>query len=64
MSESEQEDNDSEGAKESEYMEERLAVDPTTIRERIDGALEVLNNLKSRRDKTISRSEIIAALSK
>jgi 25S rRNA (cytosine2870-C5)-methyltransferase len=37
--------------------------DPTTCKERIDQALEILSNLRNRKDKTLSRSDIIYKLS-
>ncbi len=48
---------------EVERLESSVA-DPTTIRERIDNALEILANFSNRRDKTRSRIDILQPLSK
>jgi hypothetical protein len=41
-----------------------VMADPTTIRERIDTALETLATLKQRRDTTVSRSDIVDRLAR
>jgi hypothetical protein len=48
---------------EVERVEDTMA-DPTTIRERIDKALENLAQLKQRRDQTVSRTDIVDKLAK
>jgi len=59
--EGEEEENasDSEGSD-----EDRMAVNPTSVRERIDAALSTLADLKGRVDKSKSRADIIAELSR
>ena len=42
---------------------ERMVMDPTNVKERIDAALHTLANLKNRQDKSQSRGDIIALLS-
>ena len=42
---------------------ERMVMDPTNVKERIDAALHTLANLKTRQDKSQSRGDIIALLS-
>lgn len=58
------EDSEDEEVNYAEIAHAEQGADPTTIRERIDNALEVLANLKSRKDKTKSRTDIIQALSR
>ena len=53
------EDDDEEDSK-----KETMVMNPTSVRERIDYALEILADFKSREDKSQSRVDIIAALSK
>jgi hypothetical protein len=49
----------------SDYVDHaRLVPNPTSIRERIDAALETLSNLSLRRKTSKSRSEIVQQLSK
>jgi 25S rRNA (cytosine2870-C5)-methyltransferase len=49
---------------EEDNEKETMVMNPTSVRERIDYALEILSDFKSREDKTQSRVDIIAALSK
>ena len=49
---------------EEDSKKETMVMNPTSVRERIDYALEILSDFKSREDKTQSRVDIIAALSK
>jgi ribosomal RNA methyltransferase Nop2 len=48
---------------EGSSKKETMVMNPTSVRERIDYALEILSDFKSREDKTQSRVDIIAALS-
>ena len=48
---------------EVERLEDTVA-DPTTVRERIDNALESLAAFKQRKDTSLSRADIITQLSK
>jgi ribosomal RNA methyltransferase Nop2 len=59
MNENDSDDDDEEGSSKKETM----VMNPTSVRERIDYALEILSDFKSREDKTQSRVDIIAALS-
>ena len=56
-------DNDEDGDEE-DSKKETMVMNPTSVRERIDYALEILADFKSREDKSQSRVDIIAALSK
>jgi 25S rRNA (cytosine2870-C5)-methyltransferase len=49
---------------EEDNEKETMVMNPTSVRERIDYALEILSDFKSREDKSQSRVDIIAALSK
>lgn len=61
MNENDSDDDDDE---EGGSKKETMVMNPTSVRERIDYALEILSDFKSREDKTQSRVDIIAALSK
>ena len=43
---------------------EEMVLNPTSVRERIDESLEMLSNLKTRKDRSLSRSDIISTLSR
>jgi ribosomal RNA methyltransferase Nop2 len=62
----EEEEGDAEDATDEEFGVATMdqVADPTSIRERIDNALETLSDFKSRKNKSKSRSEIIQGLSK
>ena len=49
---------------EEDTGKETMVMNPTSVRERIDYALEILADFKSREDKSQSRVDIIVALSK
>lgn len=49
----------------NESGEERMVINPTSVRERIDQTLEVLANLKGRKaDSSNSRSDLVASLAR
>jgi len=58
--------NDDDEDDEDEYDEnkESMVLNPTSVRDRIDDCLESLANFKTRKNKSISRSEIISNLLK
>ena len=58
MNDNDEDDDDEDSKKET------MVMNPTSVRERIDYALEILADFKSREDKSQSRVDIIAALSK
>ena len=58
MNDNDDDDDDEDSKKET------MVMNPTSVRERIDYALEILADFKSREDKSQSRVDIIAALSK
>lgn len=57
-------EDDDDGEDEEDSGKETMVMNPTSVRERIDYALEILADFKSREDKTQSRVDIITALSK
>ena len=57
-------EDDDDGEDEEDTGKETMVMNPTSVRERIDYALEILADFKSREDKTQSRVDIITALSK
>jgi 25S rRNA (cytosine2870-C5)-methyltransferase len=57
-------EDDDDGDDEEDTGKETMVMNPTSVRERIDYALEILADFKSREDKTQSRVDIITALSK
>jgi len=49
---------------EEEELNERVMINPTNVRERLDAALEALANLKTDRNRTVSRAELMDNLTK